>query len=297
MLHDDLVSYSEYSVNAFTAKFDEMLSEWKIDVNESDWRCTLDDSTVEVIMPRKQCQGKYLDCVNDEISQQHIALLFNPIQLESNGNRVPHNAIRGVSVTTTNRHDKDGDGNEEVITFNMNFNRRQNPEIRSNNFGFNEATTPALPNNSYVENEYKKPLNAWLNGQNLANSKRKCDEDYSHGNWKQGIWVPTTAHDECVSARAPPMFKTGLDELEIQYEKKYGHSTNQSNGTGRKTLGGRRTVGSPFVPPVSRQHPKRNDDDGDVDMADNNDRLKHIDPKMIELIRSEIMDRFAPIGM
>lgn len=299
MLHEDVVSYSECSANAFAAKFDELLSELKIDVNESDWRCRLDDSTVEAIMPRNQCKGKYLDCVNDEIAEKHIASLFDPIPSESNGNRIPQNANRGVSVTTINQNDKDGDGNEEVITFNLNFNRRQKAEIRSNKFGFNEATsTSAVHNKIYVENE-NRTLNAWPNRENLANTKRKCDEDYNIGNRKQPVWTQNNANDECVPAKAPPMFKTGLDELAIQYEKRYGNSTNQSNGTGRKTLGGRRTVGSPFVCPVSREQPERKDDEANmaVDMADNNDRLKHIDPKMIELIQSEIMDRFAPIGM
>lgn len=296
MLHDDVVNYSEHSANAFAPKFDKMLAEWKIDVNETDWRCTLDDSTIEAIMPRMQCKGKYLDCVNDEITEQHIALLFDPIEPESNGNKMPQNANRGVSVTSINQTDKDDDGNEEVITFNLNFNRRRNAENRSNKFEFNEATASALHNKSYVGNE-NKPQNAWANRQGSSNSKRKCDEDYTNGNRKQPGWARTTADNECAPVRALPMFKTGLDELEIQYEKRYGNSTNQSNGTGRKTLGGRRTVSSSFVPPFSREHPKRKDDDADVDMADIDDRLKHIDPKMIQLIRSEIMDRFAPIGM
>lgn len=37
MLHDDVVNYSEHSANAFASKFDKMLAEWKIDVNETDW--------------------------------------------------------------------------------------------------------------------------------------------------------------------------------------------------------------------------------------------------------------------
>lgn len=183
-----------------------------------------------------------------------------------------------------------------MITFNLNFNQRNNADIVLNN---------GQPNKNNAGNEYK-PMNSWQNRQNFANiTKRKCDDDFSNGcNWKERGWTRNGGNEECDRNKTPPMFKTGLDELEIQYAKKFGNGngTHQSNGTGRKTLGGRRTVGSPFVPPiVQQQHhqyqSKQIEGDADVDMYDNNDRLKHIDPKMIELIRSEIMNRFASVCM
>uniref|UniRef100_A0A182TGL4 Fidgetin-like protein 1 n=1 Tax=Anopheles melas TaxID=34690 RepID=A0A182TGL4_9DIPT len=88
---------------------------------------------------------------------------------------------------------------------------------------------------------------------------------------------------------------------------------------GRKTLGGRRMLGSKFVCPVRSDNedratgaPHNGSDDGrsgqyrgySNDNSSNEDsqedeideRLRNIDPKMVELIRSEIMDRFQPLS-
>lgn len=299
MAHDDMTDYSKNSARVLGPKFDKMLADLAIDVNTSGWKCTLNDSTAEAKMPRNQCKGKYLDCANDEISEQKIAMLFDPIKCEQNDSKLSNGANNGASVSSINQNDGNGEDDDEVITFELDFNRRKNAEIKPNNFHFNEVSTSGTHSRSNVENEYQ-PVNSWQNRPNFVNNKRKCDDEYGNGAWKQRNWTRNDANDECDRTKPLPMFKTGLDELEIRYDKKFGTSNaaNQSTGTGRKTLGGRRTVGSQFVPPVmGQQQQKLKDNDTDVDMFDSNDRLKHIDPKMIELIRSEIMDNSAPIGM
>lgn len=294
MLHDDLVRYNVSSATAFATKFDKLLADSAINVDATNWKCTLDDSTTAAIMPRNQCKGKYLDCANDEITEREIAMLFDPTECEPNGKRMPNNTLCASSIQ---QNEKDDDGDEEVITFNLNFNRRKDFEIKPSNLQFNGASTSATHNTNNAEHDYKSS-NSWQNRPNFVNHKRKGDDQYSNGSWKQSAWSRNKADDDRV--KPPPTFKTGLDELENQYEKKFGNGTHPSNGGGRKTLGGRRTVASPFVLPMAQQQqsqPKHKGDSADVDMLDdNNDRLKHIDPKMIELIRSEIMDRFAPIG-
>ncbi|KAJ3641527.1 hypothetical protein Zmor_028032 [Zophobas morio] len=81
-------------------------------------------------------------------------------------------------------------------------------------------------------------------------------------------------------------FKTARDELQAQNAKK-------NAGTKRK-LGIRRNVNSKFVPPLlsnsSEEASKSEEWPAEVD-----DRLKNIDPKMVELIKSEIMDVGATI--
>lgn len=294
------MSYSESSANEFATKFDEMLTNLAIDVNASEWECTLDDATTEDILSQNQCIGKYSDCAIDEITDREVAMLFDPIQSELNGNEMLNEANHGIDVSIINQMDEDDEGEKEVITFNLNINRTKNAEIGPNNFYQNEVSTSASNSGCNSFN----PSNTWQSRPSFANTKRKYDDELTNTNCKQRGWARNNVNDECDRGRAPAMFKTAQDELEIQYEKRYGNSNgaNQSYGTGRKTLGGRRTVGSPFVPPIAQQQqqqhqPKPRDNDADTDMYDNNDRLKHIDPKMIELIRSEIMDRFAPIGM
>lgn len=90
MLQDDLMIYSESSANALALKFDKMLVDLAIDVNTSNWKCTLNDSTTHVIMPQNHCKGNYLDCANDEITERDIAMLFDPIECRPSVNQTPN---------------------------------------------------------------------------------------------------------------------------------------------------------------------------------------------------------------
>lgn len=132
---------------------------------------------------------------------------------------------------------------------------------------------------------------------------------------------------------APHDFRTGLEELEIRYNKKFGsfgdggHQFQQqppppsmqpqqptfpTYGATKKSLGGRRNINSKFVPPIAAvvstptttimaRYDQASSDlptnDSSLDPLLNDERLKHIDPKMIEMIRSEIMHKQTHIGM
>ncbi|XP_008552405.2 fidgetin-like protein 1 [Microplitis demolitor] len=83
-------------------------------------------------------------------------------------------------------------------------------------------------------------------------------------------------------------FKSGR-QINIQQQK-----ANKSKPQG-KTLGGKTSVSKPFVCPLNKRDEEekveRSDSQEDMDCDD--ERLKNIDPKMIELIRNEIMDSGA----
>lgn len=95
----------------------------------------------------------------------------------------------------------------------------------------------------------------------------------------------------------PGFFKTARDQLQIDNKKKYGNSGNNMNepnynyGCAKKSLGTRKGgVFNKFTPPVRKEeiepsNTKSNDLEEILD-----ERLKNIDPKMIELIKNEIMD-------
>lgn len=220
MALNDMTDYCGNSARVLGPKFDKMLSELAMDVNTSEWKCTLDDSTTEAIMPRNQCQGKYLDCINDEISEAKIKMLFDPAVCERNVDMVS-NDTNGVD-TSENVH---------------------------------------------------QPVNS---------VKRKCDDECKNDGWKSCGWTRNETNDEYNRMKPWPMFKTGFEELE-RYGKKFGQTT---------------IVGNDFVPStICQQQQKPKENVTDVDKLNNNDRLKHIDPKMIELIRSEIMDNCVSIGM
>lgn len=77
------------------------------------------------------------------------------------------------------------------------------------------------------------------------------------------------------------------------------------NGGLKRSLGGRRSVNSSFVPPFANQvnNPSRSSSSHDegrecsahgIDMS--HPRLKNVDPKMIETISNEIMDYGDRVG-
>ncbi|XP_040209248.1 fidgetin-like protein 1 [Rana temporaria] len=121
-----------------------------------------------------------------------------------------------------------------------------------------------------------------------------------------GLKQPVSAH-----ASAEIGFKTAKEQLWVEQQKKYNSQAPQPAGpviygTVKKSLGAVRSRGlhGKFVPPIARQ------DEGDNSMAQkksydaggnetsvpSDERLKNIEPKMIELIMSEIMDHGPPLN-
>ncbi|XP_045617963.2 fidgetin-like protein 1 isoform X3 [Procambarus clarkii] len=108
-------------------------------------------------------------------------------------------------------------------------------------------------------------------------------------------------------------FRTASHQLQLEQQKKYGRGVSgASYGTGKRSLGVRRAVNTKFVPPVRKEDeedsfgseglmrrcmPHSNSGSSGI-AAENNpyselmtdERLKNIEPKMIELIMNEIMD-------
>lgn len=125
-------------------------------------------------------------------------------------------------------------------------------------------------------------------------------------------------------------FKTGTEELKEQYAKKYGNSSADTSTAsayaGGRTLGARagRNVRSKFVPPVANEQQRQqrppvnmygqhnsNHNNGHRDAhpqsdsihsmdADNlvsdDERLRNIEPSMIERIQNEIMHKHSAVG-
>ncbi|CAD7088648.1 unnamed protein product [Hermetia illucens] len=88
-----------------------------------------------------------------------------------------------------------------------------------------------------------------------------------------------------------------------QQQKGYQHQPLFSYGASKKSLGARRTVQSKFIPPV------KNAPEGSANLAYDgqtagegdefvvaDERLRNIEPKMVELISNEIMSKLKPVG-
>ncbi|CAK9815634.1 Fidgetin-like protein 1 [Anthophora quadrimaculata] len=90
-------------------------------------------------------------------------------------------------------------------------------------------------------------------------------------------------------------FKTARDELSVQQMK-------ANRPIQKKTLGGKASINSKFVCPFKREKEKAQQ--GQVNMYNNegdtmeveDERLKNIEPKMVELIKNEIMDSKTTIS-
>ncbi|XP_055594128.1 fidgetin-like protein 1 [Uranotaenia lowii] len=138
----------------------------------------------------------------------------------------------------------------------------------------------------------------------ISKALRPQQETYSE---PQSTSKPTNQTPNDPQESSNSSFRTAKDELQIQNIKKYGTINPPGKAPlfayGKKSLGGRRTLGSKFVCPV------RNDGSDTVKQGGSSpassqdsqeeevdERLRHIDPKMVELIRSEIMDRFTPLS-
>lgn len=88
-------------------------------------------------------------------------------------------------------------------------------------------------------------------------------------------------------------FKTAREELQIQSIKKNDNQQYGSSYTAtsqKRKLGARRNINSKFVSPLLTNN-EGSKENMDTDFSQEvDDRLKHIEAKMIELIKSEIMD-------
>lgn len=161
-------------------------------------------------------------------------------------------------------------------------------------------------------------------GGNQNQNKRKYQNEYNQREFNSkeiqqisSTWQPVLdQHQQDKRPTYERAFKTGLEELETRFEKKYGNDspTMMSSsvttcayrnppsysfgGPVKKTLGGRRTVQSAYVPPFTQANrPPDSSYDSILPGNENVDeRLRHIDPKIIELIRNEIMEKHPQIS-
>nr|XP_012591465.1 fidgetin-like protein 1 isoform X3 [Microcebus murinus] len=106
-----------------------------------------------------------------------------------------------------------------------------------------------------------------------------------------------------------PTFKTAKEQLWVDQQKKY-HQTQRASGSSyggvKKSLGASRSRGifGKFVPPIPKQDGEQN---GGMQYKPHgagtteptlpvDERLKNLEPKMIELIMNEIMDHGPPVN-
>lgn len=147
---------------------------------------------------------------------------------------------------------------------------------------------------------------------NLLNRKNvfsSVAENVESENRSSGSKQPVRAHAPAVDESG---FKTAKEQLWVEQQKKHDSQAQRNTGsaiygTGKKSLGAVRSRGlhGKFVPPIARQdecddnfttHKKSYGAGGNETAVPTDERLKNIEPKMIELIMSEIMDHGPPLN-
>ncbi|XP_052814845.1 fidgetin-like protein 1 [Mya arenaria] len=144
-------------------------------------------------------------------------------------------------------------------------------------------------------------------------SGNRTTESYSH----KRQYEQADGEEEVETRPVPSAFRTAKQQLDIDKARKYGGGGGQAQvntaayGTAKKSLGTRRGLNSKFVPPVMNREEEASGNEaantitravlktgggtgsgsGAVNMEGmDEDKLRGIEPKMVELIMNEIMD-------
>lgn len=245
------------------------------------------DDPLSYLTAERFCKGRFEDCSSWELNDVMVESLF---ESDPKAGRQSHGDERDISFRTNATSVIQPKENITTLSGIERMEPTVLEEISKRVFAppTRSFFAPKVPTNS--ANSARSPVATTSSSRSTAdaNAERKTDENN---------------------------FRTAKDELQIQNIKKYGNANPPGKtplfSYGKKSLGGRRTLGGKFVCPVrneagadetnragtatgspssSRYSQEDRPEDEEID-----ERLRHIDPKMVELIRSEIMDRFTPL--
>ncbi|XP_070165621.1 fidgetin-like protein 1 isoform X2 [Polyergus mexicanus] len=254
------------------------------------WKSGLEDedATLNLIKPlvcqknyTLPCKGKfYYDrdiekIVNNTRRSKNIQerKISSQLQASSNQNSnkelllKPNNSEQNISAYFTNIHEN-GNSNKHISNIKQNASKIQSNRHSSyQNLNKFVQKRPILSNNN--TNDTKEDLYGYTNPQ-ASKLKRAVNEDTKR------------------EKSALDSFRSARDELYIQEMKR-------NKSAPKKTLGGRSAVNSQFVCPFKRD--KENSMQSNILLQSKtnveeveDERLRNIDPNMIELIRNEIME-------
>lgn len=297
--------YIGESTPVYEAKMDKMIADLKLDMKPIILK---PKTNVSKILKSMKCPGR---CKNDILLEDFQKMLR--IDKSVQPKYIPSGLPNPVTI--------------QPRTFEKLNEKNSSIDSKIHNYKHFTDSEPSSSRNSYINESstsggdeckpkfHKERCKPSLFGVNTYKSftsvKRKPEDDFSEVD-KRPHLLPS--NDEEPQRKFDYM--TGQQLLQQQYQNKHGNTNvNQNNNTGqqnngamRRTLGGRRTVNSKFVLPVQNDTNKNytasnsSENDAYSSSADPvldenlNPRLKNVDPKMIELIKNEIMSNFSPVG-
>lgn len=333
MLSENLDDYMEQSVPFHEAKFNEMMKNMNIKLKPASNPPSFDGLE---ILKAKKCDKV---CQNDTLWEE-LDEFFNSMKKTSV--QQPNTSNSSATVRSTKSADEIAtktvkisvDESNGDLIFDTNFRRNRYNDQSSQNIGrqfpvsspFGLNSNRNVQNRKYSENSnnnYTMPATTTSNDNHMPFGpvKRK-PSDSGNDFFKKPTY--NTNKMPVQSAQSNPFqlksdFKSATEELMFQYNKKHqagasaSSSANQDDnfsynthpdGGLKRSLGGRRTIHSQYVPPFANNSDKNStpspgtQDVGLNDAIDtSHPRLKNVDAKMIETISNEIMDQCDRVGM
>ncbi|KYQ56851.1 Fidgetin-like protein 1 [Trachymyrmex zeteki] len=278
-------------VNNYWKQIKSQLSDTKNDPLK--WKSELKDvdATLNFIKPLTCQKLNTLPCIGRSYSDRDIEKLMNNSKkkdIERNRKicsqlqaASSQNSSQKRSLKPNNTHSE-----QNISTYFTNIPRNFNKHVSSS-----KQNVPKVQTNS--QSSY----------QNLDRFVQKVPPKLSNNNMNgKSSYRPINPHVLQLKPAAPPQtisenastqkidfdsFRSARDELYIQEMKK-------NKSAPKKTLGGRGAVNSQFICPFKRDNEEStqsyNTPQGKANEEMEDERLKNIDPNMIELIKNEIMD-------
>ncbi|XP_006623309.1 fidgetin-like protein 1 [Apis dorsata] len=169
---------------------------------------------------------------------------------------------------------------DENISAQISFNKQpKSHSINQKNQNYVQQRSIKYEPESHFKFEKEDSSKTYKNNHESLNFYR------NHMKLKSQMSVQHNEEDFNIAKPKINFFKTARDELNVQMK------TNKSMQ--KKTLGGKVSVNSQFVCPFKREKEKilENMYNNEIDtMEVEDERLKNVEPKMVELIKNEIMD-------
>lgn len=268
---------------------------------------------------QRPCGGEFLDCNTDKISKDEIDALFKTDSNTGLTNKRPfsdttttneHSAkkfvFRHTNAGTINRtpspastelnRPKNNDNDGLFDSFHSNQSIPSTNKVGRREFEKCVQVTADIKEQRDIREKFHSPV---LAQQNVQQNNQQNFQPSSNG---QSLPASKTNESKYT-------FITAREELQRQNLVKNGQNPQQPStkplfayGKSTKTLGTRRSVNSKFVPPITPVSSSTNAQTYDHNESpvnggsDIDEKLKNIEPKMIELIQNEIMHQPSAVG-
>lgn len=239
-------------------------------------------------------QGRLSDSLNSNRERQHPRTMRNPGEI--GGNDQPFGSFNQRPPTFGNPSVASGSGRNQMVGGGVKQSGNRRPLFGNGGKMYGERENVNPFSNHFGE---EKPFQNRQVRDESNSMKRPYMDDGMEGPSGQG-------QNDQPSFSGP--FRTAKEQLNIENQKKFGRGrgtvSTSSYGATKKSLGTRRGPSSRFVPPVMNREENEEPDDvgvkaitrsvlgknGEKGEEVTDERLKGIEPKMIELIMNEIMD-------